>query len=69
MKRFFAPNINGKGRVVRGLMGVALLLAGVFACSTSLWLALLLAAAGVFGLFEAFQGWCAVRACGIKPRV
>ncbi len=68
VRKFFAPNLNGKGRVVRGLMGVALLGAAVFAYHTSLWLALVLAVAGAFGLFEAFRGWCAARACGIKTK-
>ncbi len=68
MKRFFARNIDGKGRLVRGLMGVVLLVGAAFSWTVSLWLTLLLAAAGVFGLFEALRGWCAARACGIKTR-
>lgn len=69
MKRFFAPNIDRKGRLVRGLMGLALLAGGAFTFRESLWLAALLAATGVFGLFEASRGWCAARACGIKTRL
>lgn len=69
MKTFFAPNIDGKGRLVRGVMGVALLVAAALARDASLWLALVLAATGVFALFEAFRGWCAARACGIKTRL
>ena len=53
MKRFFAPNIDRQGRLVRGLMGLALLAGAAFSFRESLWLAALLAAAGVFGLFEA----------------
>lgn len=69
MKKFFARNIDNRGRVVRGLMGVALLAGAVFAYSHSVWLAIILAVAGLFGLFEAFRGWCAARACGIKTKL
>ena len=68
MKKFFVRNIDNKGRIVRGVMGVSLLVGAVFCFSASFWLALLLAIAGVFGLFEALRGWCAARACGIKTR-
>jgi len=69
MKRFFTRNIDGKGRLVRGLMGLALLGGAAFCLGESLWLAGLLAAAGLFGLFEAFRGWCLARACGIKTKL
>jgi hypothetical protein len=69
MEKFFTPNIDGKGRLVRGLMGVVLIVSAAYIFSVSFWLALLLAVAGVFGLFEALHGWCAARACGIKTRL
>jgi hypothetical protein len=69
MKRFFARNIDGKGRLVRGVMGLALLVGAVFSLSESVWLAALLAAAGVFGLLEALRGWCLARACGVKTKL
>lgn len=69
MKRFFAPNIDAKGRLVRGLMGLGLLAGAAFAFAESVWLAALLGAAGVFGLFEALRGWCLVRACRIKTKL
>ena len=69
MKRWLAPNIDRKGRLVRGLMGMALLVGAAFCFGTSLWLGALLAAAGMFGLFEALRGWCLARACGIKTRL
>jgi len=69
MKRFFAPNIDGKGRLVRGLMGLVLLAGAAFSFGDSAWLAALLATAGVFGLFEALRGWCLARACGIKTKL
>ena len=69
MKPFFAPNIHRKGRLVRGLIGLALLVGAVLGFSESVWVAALLAAGGVFGLFEALRGWCLARACGIKTRL
>ena len=69
MKQFFARNINGKGRLVRGLAGLALLAGAALGINESVWLAGLLAAAGLFGLFEALRGWCVLRACGIKTRL
>jgi hypothetical protein len=66
MKRFFARNLDAKGRVLRGVLGVALLIGAGCSVDSSLWLALVLAAAGVFGIFEALRGWCLARACGIK---
>jgi hypothetical protein len=69
MKQFFAPNINGKGRLMRGLMGVALLVGAAFSLRVSLLLAIILGAAGVLGLFEAFRGWCLARACGIRTKL
>ena len=68
MKKFFAPNLDRKGRLVRALLALALLLAAAFCFTGLLWLGLLLAAAGVFVMFEALLGWCAGRACGIKTR-
>jgi hypothetical protein len=65
----FTPNIDRKGRMVRGLIGLALL-AGAAACfHTSLWLGALLAVSGLFGLFEALRGWCLARACGIRTKI
>lgn len=68
MKQFFARNLKAKGRLVRGLIGVALLLGGAFTLGHSRWLGWPLAVAGGFALFEALRGWCLARACGIKTR-
>ncbi len=48
--------------------GVLAILAWVGLGPVRLWVALsvLLALGGVFALFEARRGWCAVRALGIK---
>jgi len=66
--KWFAPNISRTGRIARGLLGIALVIAGLFASYHSLWLGLLLIGSGVFGLIEALRGWCLARACGIKTR-
>jgi hypothetical protein len=69
MKSFFRPNIDRKGRLVRGFLALALLVGAAFGFSVSVWLGVGLAAAGVFVAFEALRGWCAVRACGIKTKL
>jgi hypothetical protein len=69
MKRFFARNIDGKGRWVRGLLGLALLVGAALSFGQSAWLGILLATAGLFGLFEAVRGWCFARACGMKTKL
>jgi hypothetical protein len=69
MKNFFAPNLERKGRIVRAGYGMILVCAGVALSGYSPWICLALVAAGAVGLFEAFRGWCVVRACGIKTRL
>ena len=68
MKPLFSRNINNRGRLVLGLGALALFVAAGFGFLTTLWLGVLLTVAGVFGLFEAFRGWCVLRACGIKTK-
>ncbi len=67
-KRFFAPNIGKAGRMMRGATALALFAGAGFALTKSVWLGLLLAAAGAFVLFEALRGWCVMRACGVKTK-
>ena len=69
MKRFFDPNIDRTGRLVRGGMSAALFIAAVVATQYSWLLALILFASGAFVLVEALRGWCALRACGIKTKL
>ena len=69
MKVFFARNIDGKGRLVRGLLGLALLIGAACTFQKSKWLAGLLAAAGAFCILEALRGWCLLRACRIKTKL
>jgi hypothetical protein len=68
-RRFFAPNISGRGRALRGLGAAALLVGGWFASGVSVWFGVPLVLMGAFVLFEAVRGWCALRACGIKTRL
>ena len=69
MKPFFSPNIDNKGRLVRGLGAVGLFVGAWFGFGVSAWLGLALVASGGFVLFEALRGWCALRACGIKTKL
>lgn len=68
MKPFFSPNIDNKGRLLRGLVALALLVGAGFGFTASVWLGFGLLAAGLFVAFEALRGWCVMRACGIKTR-
>jgi hypothetical protein len=63
-----APNIEKKGRMIRGLTAAALLAGGFAALFFNWILGLVLLASGGFVLFEALRGWCVVRACGIKTK-
>jgi len=71
-------NIDSRGRVARLLYGILMLLAAVVAAlvwavpSGSGWawvVTVVLAVAGVFGIFEARAGWCVVRAMGFKTPI
>jgi len=68
MMKFFSPNLDSRGRLVRGIGGVLCLIAGLVVGFLKLWLGVALIFAGGFMLFEAVRGWCAVRACGIKTK-
>lgn len=59
-------NIEKGGRAIRGGLALIFLLAAALLFSESGWLAALFLIAGLFTLFEAARGWCAVRACGFK---
>ena len=69
MKPRFTPNIGNTGRLVRGIGAVGLFTGAGFAFGVSIWLGVVLVAAGGFVLFEALRGWCALRACGIKTKL
>ena len=69
MKLRFTPNISNQGRLVRGVGAVGLFVGAGFGFGVSVWLGVVLVAAGGFVLFEALRGWCALRACGIKTKL
>jgi hypothetical protein len=65
----FQRNLTRGGRIVRGVLALALLAGAIFATQLH-WggrVGLLVAAA--FVGFEALRGWCALRACGIKTKI
>ena len=64
MNHLFPRNIGKRGRLVRGMTGLGLLV-GAYLC-TWVWLSGALTGAGVFLLFEALLGWCMLRALRIK---
>ena len=70
-------NIDARGRLFRGVMGVGLCAAAGALLAfwalpiggTLAWAAVGVALlGGLFGLYEAKAGWCAARAMGIKTR-
>lgn len=70
MKSWFAPNIAGTGRAVRGGIALALLVTAGFAAAYHASVAsVVLGIAGLFVLFEALRGWCAFRACEIRTKL
>jgi hypothetical protein len=69
MSRFFARNIDWRGRLARGLGGLAMMGGAVFIHADWPWPALILGITGMFGLFEALRGWCLLRACGMNTRL
>ena len=69
MGKFFARNIDRRGRIVRAVWGVACIVAGLLLWERSRWLCFALVAAGGFALYEAARGWCVMRACGIKTKL
>jgi hypothetical protein len=72
MTRFFARNLDGRGRVARGIAAAVLLLgAGALVLGSEpwrMWTGTGLLASGAFVMFEALRGWCIMRACGIKTK-
>jgi len=69
MKPSFSRNLDNRGRLVRGLGALALLVGAGFGFTVSAWLGGALLVAGVFVAFEAWRGWCALRACGIRTKL
>ncbi len=59
-------NIDATGRAARGGISIIFLLAAGVLVPYSAPLAVIFLLFGLFTLFEALRGWCAVRACGFK---
>jgi hypothetical protein len=59
-------NIETKGRAARGAVAAVFLLLGACLVSGVPFLGAAFIVIGLFMAFEAFIGWCAVRACGFK---
>jgi len=68
MKKFFAANIDGRGRIIRGGLGGGLVVAGILVCPHQTVAGVILILSGGFCLFEAVRGWCVMRACGVRTR-
>jgi hypothetical protein len=64
-------NIDVKGRILRGCLSLILFaIAGVsFYFEWPFWMLVLFAISGAFVAFEAMNGWCVVRACGVKTKI
>lgn len=60
------PNIDNKGRAARGGIAVIFFLSGLYLLEIAWLLAAVFIFIGLFCAFEAWVGWCAVRACGGK---
>lgn len=69
VKKFFSPNLDLRGRLVRGIGGALFVTAGILACGQSVWLGVVLSLSGGFMLFEAVRGWCVMRACGLRTKL
>ena len=66
---FWRPNIDTRGRIIRGIMTVILAVSAFFAHRKGIeWLAVILAISALVGLVETVRGWCLLRACKIKTR-
>jgi len=66
--RVFRPNLDSRGRQIRAAMSAICAVCGALALRNHLLFAILLFTSGAFLLFEAFRGWCALRACGVRTK-
>jgi hypothetical protein len=64
----FRPNLDTKGRVIRGACALCLAAGATWLWTQSRTMSLALAVSAVFVGFEAARGWCALRACGVKTK-
>ena len=66
--KFFSRNIDRRGRIARAVFGGLEIIGGLILARYSRWGGGLLVILGIFAFYEAFRGWCIIRACGIKTR-
>lgn len=65
---FLTPNIGSTGRLIRASGALVLLAGALVALGSHTVLGVVLLVSSAFVFFEAFRGWCALRACGIKTK-
>lgn len=65
--KFFQPNLNRTGRVVRAAFGLLCLGAAWLLWEHSPVAGRFLTALGILGLIEAARGWCLARAVASRP--
>jgi hypothetical protein len=66
---FFKPNLETKGRLLRGVSALLMLVGAALAFRPLPWLGVALLLSGLFVGYEALRGWCLLRACGIKTKL
>lgn len=69
MNKFFSRNLDNRGRLVRAIFGISLMIGGLLVSDEGRWLCFALVASGGFVLYEAARGWCLMRACGIRTKI
>jgi predicted Na+-dependent transporter len=71
-------NIDSRGKRARLISGVVMLIIALIVAGAWAWparselgwaVAIVLLTVGAFTIFEAWAGWCALRAMGVKTRV
>jgi hypothetical protein len=65
---FLRPNIDTKGRIIRGILALILCIAAALTWPHSRTAGIALAGSALFVAFEAARGWCVARACGVKTK-
>lgn len=66
---FFKPNLETKGRLLRGVSALLMLIGAALAFRPLPWLGVVLLISALFVGYEALRGWCLLRACGIKTKL
>lgn len=64
----FRPNLDTKGRLIRGSAALAMIVAAILTWPHSRVATVALAVSAAFVAVEAARGWCLLRACGVKTK-